>query len=74
MTNDRTTFDDVLELVREGARTETQKGARFERLMTRALPLIDPDCAKVVTRDQLTAEQAARLKIPSNDTGIDLNR
>lgn len=67
-----TTFEDVLALVREGARTETQKGARFERLMTRALPLLDPDCARVVTRDQLTAEQAARLKIPSNDTGIDL--
>ena len=72
MTRDRTTFDDVLELVREGARTETQKGARFERLMARALPLIDPDCARVVPAASLTAEQAARLKIPSNDTGIDL--
>ena len=73
MTDGTHSFEQVLEMIRDGARTETQKGERFERLMTRVLPLFaETDCDRVVARADLSTEQAAWLRIPANDTGIDL--
>ncbi len=66
-------FDRVLDLIREGAATETRKGVRFERLMQRALPLFgETNLETVLARDELTPEQRRDWKLGLADTGVDL--
>lgn len=67
----KTTFDSILEKYRRSAFSESDKGARFERLM-QAYLLSDPIYANKLKKVWLWDEFFAKDDLGGHDTGIDL--